>query len=192
MELVDGQQEGQLEAPPFGLFFLFSWLCQNIRNVSSSHSCGSDGLNNQLLPQLHNKGWRGWCQGKGELKILRAISQNRSSLLFLQHLCKEVLPCYWSLSARVNFSLRREQQLAASFCWHEFHVAWCFCLSTHTFLFKLTGIHREWYYHLEQFNQWKNQDLGTRKSWNEPRLLAGPQNLVYNWHPMYWITWNSI
>ena len=23
MELVDGQQEGQLEAPPFGLFFSF-------------------------------------------------------------------------------------------------------------------------------------------------------------------------
>ena len=24
--------------------------------------------------------------------------------------------------------------------------------ATHTFLFKLTGIHREWYYHLEQYN----------------------------------------
>ena len=48
--------------------------------------------NNQLLPQLHNKGWRGWCQGKGELKILRAISQNRSSLLFLSSCAKKSSP----------------------------------------------------------------------------------------------------
>lgn len=93
--------------------FPFSWLRLTQQSITFP-SC------------ITNAGGVG-CRKEKSLRTWKQLQSKQVTPFVSALFVQKVLSCYRS-GCRVCFPLRSKEQLAASFCWHKFHVAWCFCL----------------------------------------------------------------